>query len=199
MAPVSGAEVSLKAIDFADTSNLTTLHNTPEEHHDDSENSLSDTATNSSDEFWDDAAKEAGYVKSLDETRAKRGRRLYLAFMRLYPPIRVLLVAVLGSGILITPFLVFRLSFPHTVASPHVVAWSIWLTTSWACGAVISILIDITPRILLSLILNVVGKPPESLTTELEVRHLELLEGRLVSLVPSSFSWLYRSGQPELY
>lgn len=165
------AEVSPKTIEHTDNGHSSTLHDLHEVHHDDSQNSLSDTATNSSDEFWDDAAKEAGDLKPSDDTRAKRGRRLYLAFMKLYRPIRVFIVAVLGAGILITPFLIFRYSFPHSVARPHVDAWSIWFTISWASGAAISILIDLIPRIVLSLILNVIGKPPESLTTELEVRH----------------------------
>ncbi|KAF8527279.1 Mechanosensitive ion channel-domain-containing protein [Gautieria morchelliformis] len=171
MKPTTGNAALLKAIDYADTSHLSPLHDLHEVkvQHEDSQTSLSDTATNSSDEFWDDAAKEAGVLKPLDEARAKRGRRLYLAFMRLYRPIRVLFVAVLGASILITPFLIFRFSFPHSVARPHVVAWSIWFTITWACGAAISILIDIMPRILLSLILNVFGKPPESLMTQLEL------------------------------
>jgi hypothetical protein len=192
MKPTAGS-AAMKAIDYADTSHP--LHDLHEEQHEDSQTSLSDTATNSSDEFWEDAAKEAGGLKRLDETRAKRGRRLYLAFMRLYRPIRVLFVAVLGAGILITPFLIFRLSFPHSVARPHVVAWSIWFTITWACGAVISILIDIMPRILLSLILNVFGKPPESLTTELEVCSLIFLMLGSDSLCCiASFSWLYPFG-----
>lgn len=165
---------SPKTVDFADTSNLTTLHDSHELHHEDS---LSDTATNSSDEFWDGAAKEDGARVPTEKTRAKRGRRVYLLFMRLYRPIRVLLVAVLGAGILITPFLVFRFSFPDSMARPHVDAWSIWLTVSWACGAAVSILIDIAPRIILSFILNVFGNPPGSLTTELEVCCLNLLQG----------------------
>jgi hypothetical protein len=175
MGPTSdNTEALPKTVNFADTSNLTTLHDPHDLRH---EESSSDTATNSSDEFWDGAAKEDGVLKPSEEIRARRGRRLYLFLMRLYRPIRVLLVAVLGAGVLITPFLVFRYSFPSSVARPHVDAWSIWLTVSWACGAAISILIDLSPRIILSLILNVFGKPPESLTTELEVCCLNLPQG----------------------
>ncbi|KAF8586433.1 hypothetical protein K439DRAFT_1340945 [Ramaria rubella] len=180
--PIFSAETSPtapKSIDYAgsppaDTSRPTSFHDIPDNHHDDSQDSLSDTATNSSDEFWEDAAKEDGVSIPLEKLRAKRGRRLYLAFMKLYRPFRILLVATLGAGVLITPFLVFRFSFPHSVARPHVVAWSVWFTISWGCGAVISILVDITPRIVLSLIMNMYRKPRESLTMELEIVHRRL-------------------------
>lgn len=158
-----------KPIDYAMQvdNNYSTILQEPNE---DAHHSHSDAATNSSDEFWDDAAREAGAVKCLNDQRAKRGRRLYLSLMRLYRPIRILFVAIFVAGILITPFLVVTLRFPDSVARPHVAAWSIWFTISWGCGALISILIDITPRTFISLILSVYGKPPESLARQLEVR-----------------------------
>src|ERR1700691_1791924 len=66
--------------------------------------SASDTATNSSDEFnWDEDEEVA---KSALDTKAKRGRALYLAFMKLARPLRVILIGLLGAGVLITPLLV---------------------------------------------------------------------------------------------
>lgn len=125
-------------------------------------------STNSSDEFWQGAAKEAGEIKA-KSTRAKRGRWLYLLFLRLYRPFRVLLVAIFGGAILIAPYLVVHFAFPNSVVRPHVAAWSIWLAITWGCGAAISILVELLPRITLAIIFYLFGKPPEHLTTELEV------------------------------
>ncbi|KAF8513408.1 Mechanosensitive ion channel-domain-containing protein [Hysterangium stoloniferum] len=145
-----------------------TSHDLNENSRDDSGASSDDSPTNSSDEFWEDAAKEAG-EQHLGEARAKRGRWLYLSFMRLYRPIRVFLVAILGAGLFITPYIVVRFSFPNSDVRPHVTAWSVWFTITWALAAAVSILIDLLPRIVVSLVLYIFGKPPEHLTTELEL------------------------------
>jgi len=150
---------------------LNTLGSSTLRHFEDShvDSSTETVRTDSSDEFWEGAAKEVGEVKALEETTAKRGRWLYVSFMRLYRPFRVLLVAMIGCAVLVTPYIVIRFAFPNSVARPHVVTWSLWFTVTWACAAGISILVDILPRMLLALVFYVSGKPPESLTTELEV------------------------------
>lgn len=143
----------------------------PPEYHDDAQarSSSSDSSANSSDEFWEDAAKEAGEVKIYDDPRAKRGRWLYLSFMRLYRPVRILLVATVVSGILITPYIVFKLSFSNLPAFPHVRAWSIWLTVSWSCMVGLSLLVDTLPRLIIYVYLTLLGKPRDRLTIELEI------------------------------
>jgi hypothetical protein len=88
--------------------------------HSDSES----TATDSSDEFnWDEDEEEAGKLHEETGLRAKRGRALWLAFMKLARPVRTFFVGVVGCAILITPLLVFQLRFKSNVARPHVHAW----------------------------------------------------------------------------
>lgn len=70
--------------------------------HDDTDSNT--TATNTSDEFDRDEDEE---INTHDHVKARRGRAVYRAFMLLSRPIRVLLVGALGTGILITPLLVF--------------------------------------------------------------------------------------------
>lgn len=132
--------------------------------------SSSNETSNSSDEFWEDAAKEAGEIKVFDDTRAKRGRWLYLSFMRLYRPFRIFLVAMIVAGLTITPYIVFKVSFPNSPAFPHVRAWSLWFTVSWACMTIISILVDTLPRLIVYVFLSLSGKSQNRLTTELEAR-----------------------------
>ncbi|GJJ11352.1 hypothetical protein Clacol_005584 [Clathrus columnatus] len=132
------------------------------------QSSSSESSTNSSDEFWEDAAKEAGEVKVFHDTRAKRGRWLYLSFMRLYRPFRIFLVSMVVAGVLITPYIVVKVSFPNSRPFPHVRAWSLWFTVSWACMTIMSILVDTLPRVIVYFFLTLTGKPPDRLTTELE-------------------------------
>ena len=61
------------------------------------------TATNSSDEWGEASDEEAEGVKQA--VKAKRGRLVWMAFMKLARPIRILLVGVLGTALLITPLL----------------------------------------------------------------------------------------------
>ncbi|KIJ55555.1 hypothetical protein M422DRAFT_57924 [Sphaerobolus stellatus SS14] len=143
------------------------MHEDTEDYHSDA--STGTAVTNSSDEFWEDAAKEAGEVKAVEGATAKRGRWLYLAFLRLYRPFRVLIVAMLGCAVLITPYIVVRFAFTNSAVRPHVTAWSVWFAITWAAASVISILVDLAPRILLALVFYMFGKPPESLATELEL------------------------------
>ncbi|KIY52928.1 hypothetical protein FISHEDRAFT_63582 [Fistulina hepatica ATCC 64428] len=67
---------------------------------------------------------------------AKRGRAIYLAFMKLSRAFRIILVGVLGAGILITPFLVVELHFPNNVVRSQVHFWSLWLSIAWVAGCV---------------------------------------------------------------
>lgn len=80
------------------------------------------TASDSDDEFdWDEDDVET--TRAREPSRAKRGRAVYLAFMKLARPIRTLIFGILGCAILITPFLVFQLRFKSSKAQPHVHVW----------------------------------------------------------------------------
>ncbi len=76
---------------------------------------------------------------------------------------------MLGSGILIAPYIVFLLRFPHSVAYKHVTTWSIWFSVTWASGALTSLVVNALPRLIIGLILTIWGKAPEHVKTYLEL------------------------------
>jgi hypothetical protein len=124
------------------------------------------TATNSSDEFdWDE---EENPQTAKDKVKAKRGRAVWMAFMKLARPIRVLLIGVLVAGILITPLLVVNLRFAGNPVSPQVHVWSLWLTIIWAAGCATYLVVDAIPRMVVSIII-MFGGQVERLKTQLEV------------------------------
>lgn len=124
------------------------------------------TATNSSDEFdWDEDEEAA---KAAKDTKAKRGRALYLAFMKLARPFRVLLIGVLGAGIFITPLIVVELKFKSNKVRPQVHAWSMWLSIIWAAACITYLAVDAIPRMIVALIV-LFGGHVERLKTQLEV------------------------------
>jgi hypothetical protein len=144
----------------------------PIEHHDSDSDSHSDgntTATNSSDEFdWeeDDDRKEE---KEVEKKRAKRGRAIYLALMKLSRPVRVFLIGALGAGILVTPLLVFNLRFKNSPARQQAHIWSLWLTIIWSAGCVTYLVVDSLPRLIISIIV-LFGGQVERLKLQIEVR-----------------------------
>ncbi|KAF9528554.1 Mechanosensitive ion channel-domain-containing protein [Crepidotus variabilis] len=106
-----------------------------------------DTATNSSDEFnW----SEEDEVTSSPSLRATRLRWLWMGFMKLAKPIRVLLVSALGTAILVTPLLVVNLRFRESPAKLQIHVWSLWLTIIWAAGCATFIVVDLVPRIIVN-------------------------------------------------
>lgn len=124
------------------------------------------TATNSSDQFdWD---HDDNTVKAAMDTKAKRGRALYLAFMKLARPFRVLLIGILGTGIFITPLIVVELKFKSNKVRPQVHAWSMWLSIIWAAACITYLIVDSIPRMIISLIV-LFGGHVERLKTQLEV------------------------------
>lgn len=135
--------------------------------------SLSDTATDTDDEFDWDAEDEDAKSGHLPRTgaKAKRGRRLYLLFMKLSRPVRTLIVGILGGGICIAPFLIVHFRFRNNVAFGHVRAWSIWSTAIWVTSCVTYLLVDLVPRLFIG-ILSLFGMSIERLRTQVEVRIL---------------------------
>lgn len=69
--------------------------------------------------------------------RAKRLRKIYLACMRLSRPVRTMLIALVGGGILAVPTIVVWTRFYGDRASAKVTdnvkVWSLWLTILWTC------------------------------------------------------------------
>ncbi|TFK48756.1 hypothetical protein OE88DRAFT_1663898 [Heliocybe sulcata] len=127
------------------------------------------TATNSSDEFdWEEEDEEEGEKEAKEKTKARRGRAIWLAYMKLARFIRVLLVGALGAGLLIAPLLVFELRFRSSVAEPHVHMWSLWLSIVWAAGCGTYLVVDYVPRFLMWLIV-LFGGSIERLQTQIEL------------------------------
>ncbi|CAE6428030.1 unnamed protein product [Rhizoctonia solani] len=152
----------LHGIELAEAQPLTPNRTSHEKYHSDS------TATNSSDEFDWDAAD--GDDQSVHHARkAKRGRRVWLAFMKLARPVRTTIFALIGGGILIAPLLVVHFRFRDSPARWHVFTWSLWLSITWAAGSVTSLVIDVLPSLILRILFAVVGKPPEHLKTKIEL------------------------------
>ncbi|KAF7971295.1 hypothetical protein HWV62_21450 [Athelia sp. TMB] len=126
-------------------------------------------ATNSSDEFnWDEEEEEAKETTRLAGTKAKRGRALYLAFMKLARPVRVVLLGILGASILITPLIVVELRFKSSPVRSQVHMWSLWLSIIWASSCVTYIVVDSLPRLSVALIV-LFGGQVERLKTEVEL------------------------------
>ncbi|KAG8692515.1 hypothetical protein FRC09_011152, partial [Ceratobasidium sp. 395] len=139
-----------------------TLNNSQEKYDSDS------TATNSSDEFdWDAADGDEQSIHH--EKKAKRGRRVWLGFMKLARPLRTTIIAVLGAGIFVTPLIVVHFKFKDSPARWHVFTWSLWLSITWAAASVTSLIIDTLPAFLLRFVFAVAGKAPEHLKTKLEL------------------------------
>ncbi|KAF7309662.1 hypothetical protein MIND_00337300 [Mycena indigotica] len=136
----------------------------PAQDHSDSDS----TATDSSDEFdWDKDDDEAQVVET-HAVKAKRGRALWLLFMKLARPIRILLAGIIGCAILIAPLLVFELRFESNPARPHVKAWSLWFAIIWAAGCLTSMLIENLPRFIIAIII-LFGGQVERLKIQLEL------------------------------
>lgn len=151
-------------------------------------------ATDSSDEFnWDEEEEETNEATRLAGTKAKRGRALYLAFMKLARPVRVILLGILGAGILITPLVVVELRFKSSPARSQVHMWSLWLSIVWAASCVTYLIVDALPRLSVALIV-LFGGQVERLKTEVEVCTFYPLGGEYTNAWHVSLSLLYQPG-----
>ncbi len=113
--------------------------------HDHSDTDSTGTGTDFEDDFDWEAEDDALSMRQENTTTAKRGRAVYRAFMKLSRPLRTLLVAVLGTGILITPLLVFELRFKNTPNRVQAHVWSLWLAISWAAACGTYLIVDAAP------------------------------------------------------
>lgn len=128
----------------------------------------SDTATNSSDEFDRDHEDEEGIIEDEKNLKAKRGRRLWLAFLKLARPIRVLFVGMLGAVILILPLLVVNLRFRESRVKLQIYVWSLWLAVIWAASCGTYLIVDAIP-LLVRAAANIAWGQAERLKSQLEV------------------------------
>ncbi|KAG9007169.1 hypothetical protein FRB94_014552 [Tulasnella sp. JGI-2019a] len=125
--------------------------------------------TNSSDEFDWDNDDDAQSKVVVGEKKAKRGRRVWLAYKKLAPVFRTTILAVIFGGIFVTPALLFLLVFKSTPARGHVIPWSLWVATTWVASCILSLIVDLAPRFVLWLVFLVYGKAPEIFKTQLEL------------------------------
>lgn len=128
------------------------------------------TATESPGEFnWDEDEDSSG--ENTEKMQAKRGRRLWLAFMKLARPIRVLLISLLGAAIFVTPLLIARFRFKDNPAKIPIFVWSLWLTIIWATSCATYLAVDSIPRIVI-LVIELFGGKIERLKSQVEVSHV---------------------------
>ncbi|KAJ6591737.1 Mechanosensitive ion channel-domain-containing protein [Mycena vulgaris] len=146
-------------------------------------------STDSEDDFdWNEDDDEAKQARNSDHVyRAKRGRAVWLAFMKLARPIRTLFLGIVGTAILITPLLVFQLRFKSNIAQPQVHAWSLWLAIIWAAGCLTSIVVDNIPRFIIALVV-LFGGQVERLKIQLEVTLA--VKGWLKLVLDISWAWI---------
>lgn len=125
------------------------------------------TATDSPDEFnWDEDGDLSG--ENTEKTQAKRGRRLWLAFMTLARPIRVLLISLLGAAIFVTPLLIAHFRLKDNPAQISIFVWSLWLTIIWAASCATYLGVDSIPRIVI-LVIELFGGKIERLKSQVEL------------------------------
>ncbi|KAJ7767461.1 Mechanosensitive ion channel-domain-containing protein [Mycena maculata] len=182
------SQVPTKARDFAPT-----VEEHPEQLpaqdllHSDTDSS----GTDSDDEFdWDeddDDTKRANDADRVYSGQAKRLRWVYKLFMKLSRPVRTLLIGIVGTGIIITPLLVFQLRFKSNKARPQVHAWSLWLAIIWAAACITSIFIDNLTRFIIAIIV-LFGGQVERLKIQLELTLA--VKGWLKLLLDISWGWV---------
>ncbi|KAG7444519.1 uncharacterized protein BT62DRAFT_934160 [Guyanagaster necrorhizus] len=162
----------------------------------DSDAASDTTATNTSDEFDWDENEEAVEKNQTTEVRARRGRAIYVAFMKLSRPIRALLIGVLGVGILITPLLVVHFRFRSSPARIHVHVWSLWLTIIWAAGCATYLVVDLLPRLIIALVVMLGGKVER---LKIQVELAVAVSGCLKLALDISWAWISLSVIRRVY
>jgi hypothetical protein len=137
------------------------------------------TSTNSSDEFDWDEEEVASQVESPETgKRARRGRALWLGFMKLARPVRALLVGTLGAAFFIIPLLVVELRFKDKESVRlQVRVWSLWLSITWAASCATYLVVDAIPRTVIYIIF-LLGGQVERLKTQIEVRTTRTSRGQ---------------------
>ncbi|PWN53323.1 hypothetical protein IE53DRAFT_186438 [Violaceomyces palustris] len=133
--------------------------------------SIASSADDSDDFDWDtsdDDEDDEDADPHNRKIRARRGRRLYLSCLRLARPVRILLFAIVGTAICLTPFIVTLAAFKDNAARPEIEVWSIWIAIIWAAGCGTFLIIDWIPPLAIKLAIAFYGKAPEIFKTYVE-------------------------------
>lgn len=128
------------------------------------------TSTNSSDEFdWDEEEVASQVENPETGKKARRGRALWLGFMKLARPVRALVFGILGAAFFIIPLLVVELRFKDKESARlQVRVWSLWLSITWAASCATYLVVDAIPRIVIYIIF-LLGGQVERLKTQIEL------------------------------
>lgn len=179
MSPVYDPPVSEEQHKQPDLLNIT-REDTP----DDSDTDT--TAAESLNDFdWSEDDEEKSNIG--DQVAAKRGRRLWLAFMKLSRPVRVVLICVVGVAILVTPLLVVNLRFRENPAKVQVHVWSLWFTIIWAASCGTYLLVDSITHMVL-IIMTLLGRQVERLKIQLEL--IMAVKAWLKLALDISWAWI---------
>ncbi|KIK60286.1 hypothetical protein GYMLUDRAFT_601421 [Collybiopsis luxurians FD-317 M1] len=154
------------------------------------------TATNSEDEFNWDEEDDPSASTSQGKLKAKRGRAIYLAFMKLARPVRVIFIGILGTGIMITPLLVVQLRFKSSPVRPHVHLWSFWFSIIWAASCVTYLVVDAIPGMVIGIVV-LFGGAIERLKIQLELTLA--VSGWLKLALDISWAWISLSVLRSVY
>ncbi|KAG2015905.1 hypothetical protein CC2G_009127 [Coprinopsis cinerea AmutBmut pab1-1] len=127
----------------------------------------STSQTSDDDDFdWD---KDDDSTNVQADVEAKRGRRLWLAFMKLSLFVRVFLIACIGVAILVTPLIVVNVRFPNSPAKIHVHVWSLWFTINWAAICGTYIFVDAIPHVVLLITSAFTSRQVERLKIQIDL------------------------------
>ncbi|SNX87399.1 uncharacterized protein MEPE_06109 [Melanopsichium pennsylvanicum] len=157
--------------------------------------SIASSADESEDFDWDtssDNEDEDRPRRGAKVTRAKRGRKIYLACLRLARPVRILLAALVGTAVCLVPFIVVTATNNQSSARAQVVVWSIWIATIWAAGCGTFLVVDWLPPVAFRLIIAVYGKAPEIVKTYIEAFMATTLYVKLVLCI--TWAWISLGG-----
>ncbi|KAG1840078.1 Mechanosensitive ion channel-domain-containing protein [Suillus subalutaceus] len=163
------------------------------------EDSDSDTtSTNSSDEFdWDEEEVPSQVENPETGTKARRGRALWLGFMKLARPVRALLVGILGAAFFIIPLLVVELRFKDKESVRlQVRVWSLWLSITWAASCATYLVVDAIPRTVIYVIF-LLGGQVERLKTQIELTLA--VSAWLKLILDISWAWIALSAITAFY
>lgn len=156
------------------------------------------TSTNSSDEFdWDEEDVPSQVENTETGKKARRGRALWLAFMKLARPVRTLLLGILGSAFFIIPLLVVELRFKDKEGVRlQVRVWSLWLSITWAASCATYLVVDAIPRTVIYVIF-LLGGQVERLKTQIELTLAVSAWLKLALMI--SWAWIALSAITAFY
>ncbi|SPO29906.1 uncharacterized protein UTRI_06184_B [Ustilago trichophora] len=160
--------------------------------------SIASSADESEDFDWDTSSEndddddEGRNRKGAKVTRARRGRKIYLACLRLARPVRIFLAALIGTAICLVPFIVVTATNNKTPARGQVVVWSIWIAIIWATSCGTFLIVEWLPPVALRLVIAVYGKAPEIVKTYIEAFMATTLYVKLVLCI--TWAWISLGG-----